>query len=236
MPKYQIPQEWCFTTLGEVVELKYGKSLPATKRDGGLFPVYGSNGVVGNHSEPLVKTEGIIIGRKGSYGEIQLSHSPFFPIDTTYFVDDFYEQPLKYWSYQLKLLPLTELNRSTAIPGLNREDAYSQTIYLPPLAEQKVIADKLDTLLAQVETNKNRLECIPEILKTFRQSVLTAAMSGKLTDKWRKEKRLDAKADLASELRFTDRKKKKTEPTSFHDLVENMISSSWALSKFEDLI
>lgn len=52
--------------------------------------------------------------------------------------------------------------------------------FLPPLAEQKVIADKLDTLLAQVETTKARLELIPEILKTFRQSVLAAAVSGKL--------------------------------------------------------
>ncbi|MDY6928876.1 MAG: restriction endonuclease subunit S [Pseudomonadota bacterium] len=51
---------------------------------------------------------------------------------------------------------------------------------LPPLAEQKVIADKLATLLAQVETTKARLERIPEILKTFRQSVLAAAVSGKL--------------------------------------------------------
>lgn len=54
---------------------------------------------------------------------------------------------------------------------------------LPPLAEQKVIADKLDTLLAQVETTKTGLERIPEILKTFRQSVLAAAVSGKLVDK-----------------------------------------------------
>lgn len=56
---------------------------------------------------------------------------------------------------------------------------------LPPLAEQKVIADKLDTLLAQVETIKARLERVPEILKTFRQSVLSAAVSGKLTEEWR---------------------------------------------------
>ena len=53
---------------------------------------------------------------------------------------------------------------------------------LPPLAEQKVIAEKLDTLLAQVETTKARLQRIPQILKTFRQSVLNAAVSGKLTE------------------------------------------------------
>ncbi|MGB1292196.1 MAG: restriction endonuclease subunit S, partial [Pseudoalteromonas sp.] len=60
------------------------------------------------------------------------------------------------------------------------------TIPLPPLAEQKVIADKLDTMLAQVETTKVRLERIPKILKTFRQSVLAAAVSGKLTEGGRK--------------------------------------------------
>jgi type I restriction enzyme S subunit len=58
---------------------------------------------------------------------------------------------------------------------------------LPPSAEQKVIADKLDTLLAQVETTKARLDRIPQILKTFRQSVLASAVSGKLTEEWRAE-------------------------------------------------
>lgn len=56
---------------------------------------------------------------------------------------------------------------------------------LPPLAEQKAIADKLDTLLAQVDNTKARLERTPEILKRFRQSVLTAAVSGRLTEAWR---------------------------------------------------
>lgn len=58
-------------------------------------------------------------------------------------------------------------------------------INLPPLAEQKVIADKLDELLAQVESTKARLDAIPAILKSFRQSVLAAAVSGKLTKEWR---------------------------------------------------
>lgn len=187
MNSFNLPEGWCLTNLGNVLELKYGKSLPASKRDDGKFPVYGSNGIVGSHSEPLVKTEGIIVGRKGSYGEVHLSNSPFFPIDTTYYIDDLFNQPLKYWFYQLKMLPLTELNRSTAIPGLNREDAYSQHIVLPPLAEQKIIANKLDTLLAQVETTKSRLERIPNIIKTFRQTVLAAAVSGRLTEKWREE-------------------------------------------------
>src|SRR5690554_744582 len=179
------PECWHTTTLGSVIELVYGKSLPAKVRDGVSFPVFGSNGVVGKHSIPLVEKPGLIVGRKGSFGEVHISEEPFFPIDTTYYVDNFHGQPIRYWFYQLRFLPLNQLNRATAIPGLNREDAYSQEIALPPLAEQKVIADKLDTLLAQVETTKARLERIPPILKRFRQSVLAAAVSGRLTEEWR---------------------------------------------------
>lgn len=66
---------------------------------------------------------------------------------------------------------------------------YSQiSVPLPPLAEQKIIADKLDTLLAQVENTKARLERIPQILKRFRQSVLAAAVSGRLTEDWRSDR------------------------------------------------
>ena len=179
------PECWQSTTLGSVIELVYGKSLPAKVRDGVSFPVFGSNGVVGKHSIPLVENPGLIVGRKGSFGEVHISEEPFFPIDTTYYVDNFHGQPIRYWFYQLRFLPLNQLNRATAIPGLNRKDAYSQEIALPPLAEQKAIADKLDTLLAQVENTKARLERIPQILKRFRQSVLAAAVSGQLTEEWR---------------------------------------------------
>lgn len=81
----------------------------------------------------------------------------------------------------------------TGAVGLRRVPrAFVETfpIALPPLAEQKVIANKLDTLLAQVETTKARLDRIPKILKTFRQSVLAAAVSGKLTEEWRGAKKV----------------------------------------------
>ena len=71
----------------------------------------------------------------------------------------------------------------------NLKPSHFDEIQIPiaPLAEQNVIADKLDTLLAQVENTKARLERIPQILKRFRQSVLAAAVSGRLTEEWRSE-------------------------------------------------
>jgi type I restriction enzyme S subunit len=61
-------------------------------------------------------------------------------------------------------------------------------IPLPPLNEQKRIADKLDAVLARVDACRERLDRVPDILKRFRQSVLAAATSGKLTEEWRGQK------------------------------------------------
>jgi type I restriction enzyme S subunit len=60
-------------------------------------------------------------------------------------------------------------------------------IPLPPLAEQHRIVAKLDALFEKIESNKQRLEEIPKLLKRFRQSVLLASMNGKLTKVWRRE-------------------------------------------------
>jgi type I restriction enzyme S subunit len=58
---------------------------------------------------------------------------------------------------------------------------------IPPLAEQKRIADKLEAVLGRVDACRARLDRVPFLLKRFRQSVLAAATSGKLTEQWREE-------------------------------------------------
>lgn len=77
---------------------------------------------------------------------------------------------------------IESLGTGTTVKGIRLEVLNGLSINLPPLSEQKIIANKLDDLLARVESIKTRLENIPEILKKFRQSVLSAAVSGKLTE------------------------------------------------------
>ena len=181
----ELPSGWVETTIGEVLQFNYGKGLPERDRSGSGFPVYGSNGVVGYHEKALVPAESLVVGRKGSVGEIHHSRGPCWPIDTTYFVDEFSGMPARFWYYALKGLDLNRLNRAIAIPGLNREDAYQVDIVLPPQTEQKRIADKLDSVLARVDACREHLDRVPTILKRFRQAVLAAATSGKLTEEWR---------------------------------------------------
>ncbi|CAV18542.1 restriction endonuclease subunit S [Vibrio atlanticus] len=108
----------------------------------------------------------------------------------------------------VRLRPNPEVNRKCLAYLLNSEGVIKQinahtkgstrarinlsvvrnlNINLPPLAEQKRIVEKIDEVLAQVDTIKARLDGIPDLLKRFRQSVLTSAVSGKLTEEWREE-------------------------------------------------
>jgi type I restriction enzyme S subunit len=133
------------TKLGDICEFKYGKALPRPMRVEGKFPVFGSNGSVGTHAESCTEAPTIIIGRKGSIGEIHYSSNPCWPIDTTYYIDcSATRQNIRWLYFALKFLRLTELNKATGVPGLNRNDAYERKLLLPPLEEQCRIAAILD--------------------------------------------------------------------------------------------
>lgn len=70
-------------------------------------------------------------------------------------------------------------------PAVSSADIRKYQIQVPPRSEQTRIAQKLDELLAQVDPLKARIDAIPTLLKRFRQSVLNAAVTGRLTADWR---------------------------------------------------
>ena len=77
------------------------------------------------------------------------------------------------------------------INKIKKEHIENLQIPLPPLTEQKQIAEKLDKLFDQIETIKEASNKIPELLKNFRQQVLTYAVTGKLTERWRIENEIE---------------------------------------------
>ena len=122
-----VPEGWQARLLGDEIELAYGKALKAEDRAQGEVPVYGSSGVVGHHSTPLVSGPGIIVGRKGNVGSVHWCDVPFFPIDTVFFVKT--ELPLHYVYFNLQRQNF--LNNDAAVPGLNRNQAYALPLPVP---------------------------------------------------------------------------------------------------------
>jgi len=89
--------------------------------------------------------------------------------------------------------------------NLSLEDIANFDVYIPPLNEQYRIVAKLEKLLSRVDAAQARLATIPRILKRFRQSVLAAACSGRLTADWRKESRNNLSAESIVESLFEQR-------------------------------
>jgi len=85
-PVGHVPKGWQVKSLGEVIELAYGKPLKAEDRMHGPVCVYGANGPVDWHGEKLVSGPGIVVGRKGNPGVVTWAHGDFYPIDTTFYV------------------------------------------------------------------------------------------------------------------------------------------------------
>src|SRR5262245_47270014 len=82
-----LPPGWIKLSLKDFHEVHYGKVLKESNRDpSGAIPVYGSNGVVGQHSSALTEKACVVIGRKGAAGTVHLSKMQCWPIDTTYYV------------------------------------------------------------------------------------------------------------------------------------------------------
>ena len=77
---------------------------------------------------------------------------------------------------------VSDLARGVNINNLKRDHFQAIQIPIAPLAEQKRIADKLDTVLTRVDAVNTRLARVAPLLKRFRQSVLAAAFTGRLTN------------------------------------------------------
>ncbi|WP_212631027.1 restriction endonuclease subunit S [Pseudomonas sp. KB-10] len=88
------------------------------------------------------------------------------------------------------------LGTGTTFKELSGTTAKTLPFRMAPENEQTRIAQKLDELLPQVDTLKARIDAIPALLKRFRQSVLAAAVSGRLTEEWRKSN--DHAVDIAN--------------------------------------
>ena len=176
-PLGPVPCGWNVVNLGQLAEFAYGKPLKAENRNGGRFPVMGSNGRVGWHDEALVLGPGIVVGRKGNPGTVTWVDSDFFPIDTTFFVRPRnLARGLYILKNQLDFLNLPDLSADSAVPGLNREMAYQTRLANPPKLIANIFQDIVDPLVAKAAQN----EGLVAILADLRDTLLPRLISGKL--------------------------------------------------------
>lgn len=165
---------WQPFRLGDIVRFEYGASLPTQLRRQGAYPVMGSNGRVGSHLDYLVEGPGIVVGRKGTVGALTWMNEPFWPIDTTYYAQPSGSIDLRWLYWKLQTLGLRNLDSSTGVPGLNRNDAYRIDVEVPPFLEQRRIAEILDTLDDQIHTTEQAISKLENSRRGVVQDLLSS--------------------------------------------------------------
>jgi len=191
-----LKQGWVECSLGDILTAKKGKK-PASvinepkegyvpyilidEMEGKPIRTYTNDPKVSiiDESEVLLVWDGSIgkcgSGMKGAIGSTLVGLKALDEIQT------------KFLEYTIKLQNnfIKETSTGSGLQHINKDFFEICKIPLPPLAEQHRIVAKLDALLQKAESNKQRLDKIPKLLKRFRQSVLAAAVSGRLTEEWR---------------------------------------------------
>jgi len=154
---------------GALASLAYGKALRKDQYSGSSFPVYGTNGQIGWHGQPLCQTSGVIIGRKGAYRGVHYSEKPFFVIDTAFYLvpKNNNEFDIKWAYYQLLDFDINKIDSGSAIPSTSREAFYEIPVRLPPLDVQKKISSILSTYDDLIENNTRRIRILEEMAQSL---------------------------------------------------------------------
>ena len=173
----EIPEGWEVASLGNLLELAYGKALKAEDRRGGSIPVYGSNGQVGWHNERLVTGPGIVVGRKGNPGVVAWAATDFFVIDTAFYVvSKMRARSLHFLFHALRTHNLASLSADSAVPGLNRNLAYMSMQTLPGQA----VLDQFEKIGRSLAEQVHVLEEESRTLAALRDTLLPKLISGEL--------------------------------------------------------
>ncbi len=193
---------WHKKKLGDVLQLEYGKPLDATNRNpNGLYPVYGANGEKDRSDSFFYDKPSIIVGRKGSAGEVNLTEERFWPLDVTYYVtfdDNNYD--LQFLYYLLLHLELPSLAKGVK-PGINRNEVYSLSVNISSLPEQQRIVAILDETFEAIAAARANAEQNRQNARALFESYLQSVFSQR-GDGWT-EKPLGEMATFRNGVNFT---------------------------------
>jgi type I restriction enzyme S subunit len=165
----EIPKGWEVKKIGDVINFIYGKGLPEMNRKEGIYPVVGSSGIVGFHSEYIAEPPTIIIGRKGNAGSVQLFLENSYPIDTVFYSSKHTQPEIIFYVYHLlKIISLEDLALTdTAVPGLNIHMLNSLILFLPPPHILQSFHSLVEPLFQKIFLNQKQIMTIRKIRDTL---------------------------------------------------------------------
>ncbi|VAW55620.1 Type I restriction-modification system, specificity subunit S, partial [hydrothermal vent metagenome] len=172
----EIPEGWEVGVIGDLFELHRGFDLPKKDRKDGFYPVYAAGGYHGQHSVFKMEPPGIITGRSGVIGNVYLSLTKYWPLNTTLYVRAFKRCGPYYAYFFLNMCDLKSINSDSAVPSLNCNFVHSMNCLIPASSLLDAFDKFTNSNFIKIKSNDSEVEQ----LSSLRDLLLPKLLSGGL--------------------------------------------------------
>jgi type I restriction enzyme S subunit len=150
----EIPSDWEVKELGAFVKVKHGRDQKSIEVENGIYPILATGGEIGRTNTALYSKPSVLIGRKGTIDKPKYMDTPFWTVDTLFYTE-ISEYVLPIWLfYKFETIDWYFYNEASGVPSLSASTISKIKIPLPPLPEQKAIAQVLGTADAAIHTTE----------------------------------------------------------------------------------
>lgn len=165
---------WTHGHLSDLVTVKYGKDHK--KLSEGIYPVYGSGGIMRYVERPLYDKESVLIPRKGTLNNVMYVNQPFWSVDTMFYTEMKLPNVAKFVYHFVKAKDLASMNAGSAVPSMTTDILNAMEVVIPSASA----LEEFEALVAPMYEAMEANDVQSQALSKVRDTLLPKLMSGEI--------------------------------------------------------
>lgn len=165
---------WKHGHLSDLITVKYGKDHK--KLADGIYPVYGSGGIMRYAERPLYNKESVLIPRKGTLNNVIYVNQPFWSVDTMFYTEMKIPNVAKFVYHFVKAKDLASMNAGSAVPSMTTDILNAMEVVIPSAPDLEEFESLVAPMYKAMEANHVQ----SQVLSRMRDTLLPKLMSGEI--------------------------------------------------------
>lgn len=165
---------WSHGHLSDLITVKYGKDHK--KLADGIYPVYGSGGIMRYVERPLYNKESVLIPRKGTLNNVMYVNQPFRSVDTMFYTEMKLPNVAKFVYHFVKAKDLASMNAGSAVPSMTTDILNAMEVVIPSASA----LEEFESLVAPMYEAMEANDVQSKALSQMRDTLLPKLMSGEI--------------------------------------------------------
>lgn len=165
---------WQQGHLSDLVNVRYGKDHK--KLADGIYPVYGSGGIMRHVERPLYDKESVLIPRKGTLNNVVYVNQPFWSVDTMFYTEMRLPNVAKFVYHFVKAKDLASMNAGSAVPSMTTDILNAMEVAIPPAS----VLEEFESLVAPMYRAMQENDVQSKKLADLRDTLLPKLMNGEI--------------------------------------------------------